>query len=207
MSKCIGIYGGTFAPVHNGHIRVAEAFKRAFPLDTLLIIPTYLPPHKAPSTDDSPEHRYNMLKLAFDTPCYRELGIEVCDYELSKKGKSYTVDTLEHFKNEDTDLYMLCGTDMLLTMDTWKDPERIAQLATLVFARREEADAELNLQISEKTAYLKDRFGFTIKELMLPPYEMSSTFIRDNINTEASNHLPQAVLEYIKKNKLYGGNA
>ena len=93
----IGIYGGTFGPVHLGHIRAAHAFLDACCLDRLYILPTAIPPHKAVSQADTPEERLQMLKLAFSEPEYADDRIIVSDYEQKRGGKSYTILTLEHF--------------------------------------------------------------------------------------------------------------
>jgi len=111
----LGIYGGTFAPIHNAHIRVAKAFYNEFLLDKLMIIPAGIPPHKQIAKDDSPEKRLRMCQLAFEG-CK---GFEISDIELKREGKSYTVMTLRELKNEETDIYMLCGTDMILSFDQW----------------------------------------------------------------------------------------
>ena len=203
MKTKLGIYGGTFAPVHNGHINAALEFKRQFKLDRLLIIPTYIPPHKALPLGDSPKDRLNMLHLAFDDETYRKLGIEISDYELNKGGKSYTVDTLKHFDSETADLYMLCGTDMLLTIDSWKDPISIAQLATLVFVRREQPDSSINKKIEDKIEYLKTAMNFRIQELVMSPIEISSSYIRANITSDLTGLIPEKVEQYIKTHNLY----
>ncbi len=196
MKTRLGIYGGTYAPVHNGHIRAAIEFKSQLKLDKLLIMPTYLSPHKDMPTGDSPKHRLNMLKLAFED--YE--GIEISDYEISKQGKSYTVDTLRHFHNEDTDLYFLCGTDMLLTMHLWREPYEIAKLATLVYTRRE-TDADLDIKISDQIRMLKSEYGFKIEELAISPLELSSSLVR--AAEDKSPYIPKAVNDYIKENGLY----
>lgn len=196
MKTKLGIYGGTYAPVHNGHIGAAHEFKRQFALDKLLIIPTSISPHKDMPKGDTSEHRYNMLKLAFQG--YK--GIEVSDYELTKSGKSYTVDTLRHFHKEETELYFLCGTDMLLCMHQWYRVEEISKLATLVYTRRE-TDRELDDNIEAQINMLKADYGFRIEKLSMPPLEISSTLVRNT--ADKTPYLPAAVCQYIKENNLY----
>ncbi|MBQ7383817.1 MAG: nicotinate-nicotinamide nucleotide adenylyltransferase, partial [Clostridia bacterium] len=111
----VGIYGGTFAPVHNGHVESAVAFMRQMKLDYLYVIPTCLPPHKEVDFADSPETRLRMCELAFSGID----GIIVSDMEIRRGGKSYTYDTLKELSGEDKKLFLLCGTDMVLTFDTW----------------------------------------------------------------------------------------
>lgn len=196
MKTKIGIYGGTYAPVHNGHIRAAIEFKRQFELDRLLIMPTSVPPHKEMPKGNTAEHRLNMLKLAFE----KYDGIEISTYELTRPGKSYTVDTLSHFYSEDTELYFLCGTDMLLTMQQWRSPHEIAKFATLVYTRREN-DRKLDKRINKQIGMLKSDFGFRIEELKMTPLELSSTVVR--AAADRSPYLPKAVNDYIKENDLY----
>ncbi|MBR6513861.1 MAG: nicotinate (nicotinamide) nucleotide adenylyltransferase [Clostridia bacterium] len=196
MKTKLGIYGGTYAPVHNGHIRAAIEFKDQFELDRLLIIPTSVSPHKAMPAGDSALHRYNMLKLAFEG--YER--IEVSDYELNKEGKSYTVETLRHFSSPATELYFLCGTDMLLSMHTWYKADEIATLATLVYTRRE-TDTSLDSRIEQQISFLRSELGFKIKEMIMEPLELSSTVVRKA--KDRSSYLPPAVDRYIKENNLY----
>lgn len=196
MKTKLGIYGGTYAPVHNGHIGAAMEFKRQFGLDKLLIIPANIAPHKDMPKGDTPLHRLNMLKLAFDGI----EGIEVSAYELEKEGKSYSVETLGHFSSPDVDLYFLCGTDMLLCMHQWYRCEEIAKLATLVYTRRE-CDRDLDADIEEQIKMLKSEYGFRIEELKMKPLELSSTLIRNAL--DKTPYLPEAVSRYIEENELY----
>jgi len=120
----IGLYGGTFAPPHLGHVHAARAFLRAIPVDRLLIMPTFQPPHKAKAAGDTPEVRLEMCRAAFgDIP-----GIEVSDYEIAKADVSYTVQTLRHLTAENREIYLLCGTDMFLTLEKWYQAEEIFRL-------------------------------------------------------------------------------
>ncbi len=203
MKERIGIYGGTFAPIHNGHIRAALEFKRQFELDKLLIMPASLPPHKVMPKGDTVAHRLDMLKLVFDKEEYRREGIEISEYELNRPGKSYTVDTLKHFYAPNKELFFLCGTDMLLTLHQWKNACVIAELCTLVFARREDSDPILNHRITEQLSMLRSDYGFKVTELIMPALELSSSFIRNNITADLSEFLPAEVEEYIKKHDLY----
>jgi len=128
----IGILGGTFNPVHLEHINLAKKAVKALNLDKLIIMPTYLPPHKeiipAPAQD-----RLNMLKLAF----LDDDKIEVSDFEIEKQGKSYTYLTVEHFKEKlSAHLYFIVGGDMLTDFKTWRNPDRILKACDLcVFGR------------------------------------------------------------------------
>ena len=203
--KKIGIFGGTFAPIHNGHIRIALKFKEEFCLDKLLIIPASVPPHKEQPKGDSPKHRLEMLKLVFDTDEYKNQGIEISEYELNKPGKSYTVDTLKYYANEERELYLLCGTDMLLSFHKWKSVEEIAKLTKLVFTRRENSTPELDTEIEKQIEFLKNEFDLDIRELKIPALELSSTYIRENLDKDLSHFMPEVVLRYIYNNNLYKG--
>ena len=102
----IGIFGGTFSPIHNGHVKAALCFMEKMKLDKLYVIPDHIPPHKVISSSDDPNIRFEMTKLAF---CGIN-NVEVSDIELLRKGKSFTVDTLPAFADEG-ELFLLCGTD------------------------------------------------------------------------------------------------
>lgn len=203
--KKIGIFGGTFAPIHNGHIRIALKFKEEFCLDKLLIIPASIPPHKEQPKGDSTHHRLEMLKSVFDTEEYKNKGIEISEYELNKPGKSYTVDTLKHYYRDDAELYLLCGTDMLLSFHQWKSVEEIAKLANIVFTRRESSTPELDIQIEKQIKFLSHEYSLRISELKIPALELSSTYIRENIENDISDLVPPEVLKYINNNNLYRG--
>ena len=130
----VGIYGGTFNPVHTGHIHAAKQAAEILGLDKLILIPDRIAPHKEiPSGSPTPEQRLEMLRLAVAG----ETGIEVSDIELKREGKSYTYLTVEALSEEypGAELYLLMGTDMFLTFHTWKNPERITAKATLAVIR------------------------------------------------------------------------
>ena len=129
----IGIYGGTFSPVHNGHVAAAKAFMEQMWLDVLFVIPAGIPPHKQVDQQVSAIDRYRMCELAFGDM----EGVIVSDLELRRDGKSYTVDTLRELTAPDTRLFLLMGTDMLLSLDEWREPEEIFRLSYPVYIRRE----------------------------------------------------------------------
>ncbi len=196
----LGIFGGTFSPPHLGHIRAAITFVREARLDKLLIMPDFLPPHKEEFGGASAEDRLEMCRLAFsDVPCS-----EVSDFEIRNGGKSYTYLTLEEFSGEDVELYFLCGTDMLVTLDQWKHPEVIFKLATVCYVRREHGEMTDAL-VSEKIRELEERFSARIIELKHDVFEVSSTEIRSEIGDgdESDDSLPRAVIDYVKKRGLY----
>ncbi len=196
----IGIYGGTFSPVHNGHVRAAQAFMEQMWLDILYIIPTGVTPHKAMDGDATPVDRLEMCRLAFaDTE-----GIIVSDMEIRRTGKSYTVDTLRELYDPDNRLFFLMGTDMLLTLDKWREPEEIFRLCYPVYIRRE-ADASLDEAIINKIADYYTRFGKVVRRIVAEPIEVSSSDIRRRIADGRPIHgmVPDAVAHYIEERRLY----
>lgn len=200
MSELIGIYGGSFSPPHRGHISAVKGFSEAIKPDKLLIIPTYEPPHKVLADGVSALDRLAMCRLAFsDIP-----RVEVCDLEILREGKSYTSDTLRALAAPNRELAFLIGTDMMLTLDAWHEPEVIFSLADLYCVRREN-DAEMTLAIAKKNAIYSEKFGKTVRILDTPIQEVSSTEIRETLSRgETPEYLTPAVLAYIRERGLYG---
>ena len=197
----IGIYGGSFSPIHNGHIKAVKAFLEQMQLDFCYVIPTFIPPHKATSGVIAPEHRIRMCELAFkDTE-----GIVVSDIEIKRGGTSYTVDTLRELSGEDRRLFFLMGTDMLLTLDTWRSPDEIFKLCYPVYMRRE-SDSANDAAIVAKIAEYRKKFGKTVMKIVGDPIEISSTDVRNRLagGDDVSALIPKAVEDYIRENRLYG---
>lgn len=196
MKTRVGIFGGTFNPPHIGHIRSAEQFADQMKLDKLIIMPSFIPPHKVYDINVSCEDRFEMCKLAFT-----DIAIaEVSDLEIQRGGKSYTYLTLEEMSSENIDLFFLCGTDMILSMDTWRNPEIIFELCSVCYARRE-SDPEIEAVISQKCEEYTRKFGAKIYKIDLDTIDISSSEIRNN---EINNtYLTPAVREYIAKRGLY----
>lgn len=197
----ICIYGGTFDPPHIGHMHACRAFLSSFNVDKMYVIPTSTPPHKIRSSTVSGEDRLNMTKLAFSD--ISEL-IEVSDVELKREGKSYTADTIRYFKERGNDeIYLLCGTDMLLTLDSWYNSEYILTNAKIVCMRRED-DTEAEKHIDEKMALYKEKYGTEVHLLKVEAIELSSSEIREKIHSSGADGLvTDSVMEYINKNGLY----
>lgn len=196
----LGIYGGTFSPPHLGHIASAKAFLDTMQLDRLLIIPTAIPPHKSVSDFPADHHRLELCRLAFgDLP-----STEISDLEIKRGGKSYTYLTLRELTARDQQILFLCGTDMLLTLDTWRNADEVMRLATFVAISRESDDAVLR-SMEEKRKVLARDYGADISILRVPPVPASSTEIREAIgkNLDTSRFLSPSVAAYIKKWSLY----
>ena len=196
----IGIYGGTFAPVHNGHLAAAKAFIEQMQLDILYVIPAAIPPHKQIDAADDPKHRYRMCELAF----FNEEKVLVSDMEIKRGGRSYTVDTLRELSGPDRRLFLLVGTDMMLTLDTWRESEEIFKLCYPIYARREKDPIIESRIVAKNNEYLA-KYGKIVRRLMIDTVELASTDIRALVeNGQPFEHLvPGSVADYIKKHGLY----
>lgn len=199
MSKT-GIIGGTFNPIHNGHILLAVYCKEKLNLDSVIFIPTYTPPHKSDKELVSETHRLNMCNIAVQS--YDDFSVS--DIEIKRKGKSYTYETLTSLKEiyPDDTLYFITGADMFLTLEKWKNPEIIFDKAIIAAVPRNSSDSEaLN---SHYQTILKP-MGAKASILDEPVLSVSSTFIRENIENYdlIKSLIDRNVYEYIVKNNLY----
>lgn len=196
----IGIYGGTFSPPHNGHLAAARAFMEQMWLDILYVIPDALPPHKEMADPVSAADRLEMCRLAFGDM----EGVYVSDMEIRRGGKSYTVDTLRELAGEDRRLFLLCGTDMVLTLDEWREPEEIFRLCYPVYIRRE-ADPSLDGLLVRKIAEYHEKYGKVVRRIVTEPLAVSSSDIRKKLRAGESvgELIPPAVEEYIRDKHLY----
>ena len=196
----VGIYGGTFSPIHNGHVAAAKAFMQQMWLDVLYVIPTGVTPHKPMQGDASATDRLQMCRLAFEGV----EGVIVSDMEIRREGKSYTVDTLLELSRPDDRLFFLCGTDMMLTLGQWSRADDIFRLCYPVYMRRE-TDASLDGVIVEKIAEYQEKYGRVVRKIVAPVMEISSTEIRQAIaqGTPWEDSVPNAVALYIKEKGLY----
>lgn len=200
--KRIGIYGGSFSPPHGGHRRAVEAFLAQEKPDEMYIIPALMPPHKELQGDATAAQRLEMCRLAF-----AGLPVTVSDMEIRRGGKSYTVLTLEELKKDDCQLIMLCGTDMFLTLHKWYQPERIFELAEIVYVQRETGENRevIAAQLAKQQQYLQKTYRAVARPLTCDAVMISSTELRaaiqSNLNTNA--YLSPAVRGYIDTWKLY----
>ncbi|MBO7170178.1 MAG: nicotinate-nucleotide adenylyltransferase [Clostridia bacterium] len=196
----VGVYGGTFSPPHNGHVHAAKCFLEQMDLDRLILIPAGIPPHKTRMETTSSQERLQLCRAAFS---FSE-KVEISDMEIKREGKSYTVDTLTLLKAEDRELFFLCGTDMLLTMDAWRDPAGIFKLAHIVCLARE-AEVDVLRQLEQKAEEYRQRFGASVFFLTAPPVPMSSSEVRDRIQKgrEWESAVPAEVARIIREKGLY----
>ena len=200
----IGIYGGTFDPPHWGHITAARAAMEQLGLDKLVLIPDRVPPHKAlPEGSASPEQRLEMATLAA-----AELGkrAKVSDRELRRDGPSYTADTVAALREEypEDTLWLLMGSDMFLSLQTWHAPEEIMALARIAPFSREAEDE--SAAFAAQKARLEREYGAQIQIVQNPEVrELSSTEVRAALAAgRGSDLLPPAVYGYVLREHLYG---
>lgn len=176
----LGIYGGTFNPPHLGHLTSARLALDALGLDELRFVPAALPPHKRlPPDAPGPEARLEMVELAADGLLLPG-RVSVSDMELSRPGKSYTADTLAqlHAQNPGAELWLMMGTDMFLTLQNWREPERITALAGICAFARTQADCGELLTIQAE--HLRKTFEAKVCVLQLPQVvDVSSTRLRE----------------------------
>lgn len=188
--KKVGIFGGTFDPIHYGHLITTQFVLEKRGLDKIIFIPSHISPHKLDVKTVTDSHRFNMVKLAIDNnPLF-----EISDYEINKNDISYTLNTLLHFKKIYNDIELIIGFDNLLVFDKWYKPDQIFDEVTVVAMNR-------NGNFSNKIN------NFTERAVIIntPVVDISSTEIRERVkNNLPINYLtPQAVVDYIYLNKLY----
>ncbi len=202
----LAIYGGTFAPVHIGHVHAANAFYELIRPDKMLLIPTLIPPHKQIDFLDDPHDRFEMLRLALCD--HKDFGkkIFISDYELSAPPPSYTVHTLRHFSAPNTRITFLCGTDMFLTLDKWYQPEEIMKLCRIAFMRRASELPETEEKILLQHENLTKNYGADIITLQDEPIEISSSDIRMGGDEFRKRYLPERVYKYVREKGLYDNN-
>ncbi len=190
--KHIGVFGGTFDPVHNAHLDIAHAAIKAAELDSVLFVVSARPPHKESETVATPQQRLAMVELELGN----EPQLDPCSLEIERPGPSYMADTLDQLQEHypDAQLYLIIGEDSLIDLPQWKDPERILERANLLVVPRPGLDD----LIPES---LKGHF------IMLPFEEMvvSSTDIRRRIaaGEPTDDCLPQSVRTYIQREGIY----
>jgi len=198
----IAIFGGSFNPPHNGHVKAALAAKEALKADRLIVIPTGVPPHKLqPEGSPSAEERLELTRLAFKG-CR---DVEVSDIEVKRHGRSYTVDTLEELKHKypDAKLHLLMGTDMILGFDKiWWKYLRILELAELCVFARDNGSLD---ELEAKCRRLHKEYGAEVELLYIDPEPMSSTEIRALLPARGGRELlSDAVYAEIIRRRHYG---
>ncbi|MBQ3055079.1 MAG: nicotinate-nucleotide adenylyltransferase [Oscillospiraceae bacterium] len=191
--------GGTYNPPHTGHLHAAVAARNALRLDRVILLPSFLPPHKQmPRHTPDAEARLVMTSLAA-----AEIGAEVSDLEIRRGGTSYTADTLAEFARQypqDT-LWFIMGTDMFLTVQNWVRPHEIFSLARIAVVLRDDSDAE---RVKMHKTELEKTFSCKIDLVDAKAHPISSTELRENVlDEEHQMYLPKSVLDYIKQHRFY----
>ena len=195
-----GIYGGTFNPIHKGHLHIVEAFRKGLGLDRVLLIPTRVPPHKAAPDLASPQDRFAMCQLAIQGQPWLELS----DMEMRREGKSYTAETLEGLSAlyPQDQFYLLMGEDMFLTLGRWYRPETIFSLASVCTAPRSVHGMDA---LREKALEYTGTFHARCFLDHIPYLPISSTQVRQAVarGEDAASLVPEAVARYIRERGLY----
>ena len=203
----IGILGGTFNPIHNAHIRVAEEALQQFTLDKIWFMPAGIPPHKQNDELISAGHRCNMILAAIDG----HEQFELFDYEIKKDSLSYTAHTMAELRElyPDMEFYFIIGGDSLLKFEKWREPEKIVRLTNILACGRAGED---NALVKEKINELNAKWSCNIRYFEVPMMKIASQEIRasfaesDNATfpSEVTEMVPQRVSDYICTNCLYG---
>jgi nicotinate-nucleotide adenylyltransferase len=190
MSK-VGIFGGTFDPIHHGHLITAQSVKEMHDLDKIIFMPAYISPHKQKVKTSSAQDRLNMLKLALDDIPFFEFS----DYEIKQHEISYTVDTLRKFKNVYDEIDLIIGYDNIFSFHTWKEPDEIFKLANVVVLKRK----------SSHPINFVDKYVEAATFVQTRGIEISATDIRNRVQLNLPIHylVPKEVEDYIYEHKLY----
>lgn len=201
-SSKVGILGGTFNPIHNGHIEMALNIKDEFSLSKVTLLPTGNPPHKQHERDilASASQRLYMAQAAaagID-------GLDVSDIETARSGFSYTVDTMRELTrtHKDVDFYFIIGSDSLFELETWQSFDALTELVRFICVKRKE---DSTLSILAEAARLYETYSTTVDISKYNGLYVSSSYVRSRIaeGKDVSQFLSPAVEEYIAANKLY----
>jgi len=211
----IGLFGGTFDPIHWGHLRSAEEVREAFSLDRVVFVPASEPPLKKKKPATTPRQRLEMVRLAVVS----NHDFDVSDVELSRPGKSYTIDTLRHFRetqDRTNSLYFILGIDAFREIGSWKDFKEIFPLCHLIVTSRPGCEAPMSLQglpVAVKKLFCYDRFkeiyrhesGTFLYFFHLTDIAISASEIRRRLMERKSIRylVPPEVESYIERKRLY----
>ena len=201
--KRIGISGGTFDPVHNGHLIIAEDVREKFNLDRVIFIPSGNPPHKDNSKVTSAEHRYAMLCDSISSNRY----FESSRIEMERPGYTYTIDTLTQLKRIldcDSRLFFITGADIIPEFLTWKRYQQVFGMCEFISVLRPGFGEN---EFVNEIEHLREAYGAKIHLVRAPLIQISSSDIRERIKNGLSVKylVPEAVEKYIYENRLYAG--
>ncbi|WP_252232440.1 nicotinate-nucleotide adenylyltransferase [Clostridium sp. ZBS15] len=196
--KRYGIIGGTFDPIHYGHLYIAYEAKKQLNLNNVIFMPAGNPPHKEGKKVTDALLRYDMVKKAIEDFS----GFSISNYEIEKKGLSYTYETLEHFKDNDVELFFITGADCLMDIETWESADKILSLSNLVVFSR---GGFSNKKLIKQKEYIEKKYSVNIIALPLKRLEISSTDIRKRIKDKerVDFFVPQPIIKLIEENRLY----
>lgn len=185
----IGIFGGTFNPIHFGHLVLAEQALEKLDLDKVIFIPSFYPPHKKSADIASAAHRYNMVKLAIQG----NARFKVSDIEIKRRGRSYSIDTLRQLKKiyPKARLFFISGSDVSDQISRWKSINQILSLANFVLAKR--------------PGYRLKKHNKNISVISITELDISSSMVRRKIKAKKSIRylMPMRIYKYIKEKGLY----
>lgn len=198
--KKIGIMGGTFNPIHIGHLSMAEEIRKSFHLDKILFIPTGNPPHKSIDNLASAEDRYMMTVLATISNEY----FSVLDIESKRKGTSYTIDTIKELKENypESEIYFITGADAILEIEKWKDTKGLLNMCKFIAATRPGYNIK---ELMSGINGLEKKYNKKINLASIAPLDVSSSGIRDRleIGKTIKYMVPDMVIDYINKRNIY----
>ncbi len=187
----IGVLGGTFNPVHIGHLILAEEAREKLGLDRVILIPTALPPHKDDAGIAPAQERLKMLKMAIRGNRH----LAVSDMEIRRRGRSYTIDTLRELKRRfmRDEIYFIIGSDLLKYLNEWKDLEQVLKMVKFVAATR--------------PGYPLEQIPENIETMAIRAVDVSGFEVRERVRSNKTFRylVPEAVFDYINKSRLYRG--
>lgn len=197
----IGIMGGTFDPIHIGHLLLGEFAYEDFGLDEIWFLPNGNPPHKETAdTGTSLEHRIEMIRKAIEGVPHFHLNL----HEANTEEHSYTYQTMQEFNQmfPEHEFYFILGADSLFSIEQWKYFREIFPTCTILAAMRDDKDGR---EMQRQILYLTEKYGARIRLLQAPLLEISSTVIRDRASRDLGVRymVPDSVAEYIRTNHLY----
>ncbi len=209
----VGLFGGSFNPIHFGHLRAAEEVREMLKLDLVYFVPASSPPHKPEGELAPAEHRLQMVRLA--TKGNRHFMVS--DAEIRRAGRSYTIDTAKHFTTtlrHQAQIFILMGSDQFLELETWKDCDELVKLCSIAVHTRlrdGEAAAKVSLAALNRFGYIREQDhyvnpgGQTLSFVQTTFFPISATQIRTKIqNNESINYLlPGDVVDYLRRHALY----
>lgn len=201
MKTRIGIMGGTFDPIHYGHLVLAECIKSDFKLDKIIFIPAGIPPHKMNLKISGNKHRYAMTALAVAS----NPNFEISDIEVNSEEVSYTINTLQKLKDAmgaEAELFFITGADAVFDMEHWKDIGLLLASFQIIVGTR---PGHKNAMLDQKIAMLNEKYNSDIKKAEIPGIAVSSTDIRNRAaeGKTIKYLVPEPVERYIMENRLY----